>query len=347
MKPLPLWFRFVMRVASIVPPLGSALGWRLFWQLGAPASVRDSEREFHDSARVSRDGDIVSYAWGDGSQTVLLVHGWRSRASRFAAIGAALVEQGYTVVSFDARGNGASGGTRTHALEYAEIVRQLGQRYGAFEAIIAHSLGVVAASIAMRRGTRARRLVTIGAPHDFDSVLRTFTTAVGMPPAASRSLKSRINRWARPLGVDVWRELVTELDPTASRPPCSWCTTRATARRRSSRRCSSSRRTPAPSKHSSPTDSVTTGCSATRQSSSASPASSRRPCARPSAATAPARPRDSPSHSPSPRTGRGRTPENTEPSRCLRRFRSAPRTHPRRGSTATTAAKIRRAAPTR
>lgn len=219
MKPLPLWFRVVMRVASIVPPLGSALGWRLFWQLGAPASVRDSEREFHDSARVSRDGDIVSYAWGDGSQTVLLVHGWRSRASRFAAIGSALVEQGYTVVSFDARGNGASGGTRTHALEYAEIVRQLGQRYGAFEAIIAHSLGAVAASIAMRRGTRARRLVTIGAPHDFDSVLRTFTTAVGMPPAASRSLKSRINRWARPLGVDVWRELVTELDPTAYATP--------------------------------------------------------------------------------------------------------------------------------
>ena len=219
MKPLPAWFRAIVRVLSVIPPLGSAFGWRLFWQLGDPARVRPSEQAFHDSARVSRDGDIVSYAWGDGAQTVLLVHGWRSRASRFSAIGSALVERGYTVVSFDARGNGDSGGTRTHALEYAEIITALGQRYGRFDAIIAHSLGAVAAFIAVRHGVRTRRVVTIGAPHDFDSVFRTFATAIGMPPAATRSLKRRVDRWARPLGVDVRRELVSELDPTAYTTP--------------------------------------------------------------------------------------------------------------------------------
>ncbi len=219
MKPLPAWFRAFVRVISVIPPLGAALGWRLFWQLGEPARVRASEQAFHDSARVTRDGGIVRYEWGDGDKVVLLVHGWRSRASRFAAIGSALVESGYTVVSFDARGNGDSAGTRTHALEYADIVRQLGQRYGVFDAIVAHSLGAVAAFVAVRRGVRARRLVTIGAPHNFDSVIRTFTTAVGMPPAASRSLKRRIDRWARPLGVNVRRELVSELDPTAYATP--------------------------------------------------------------------------------------------------------------------------------
>ena len=219
MKPLPAWFRAIVRVLSVIPPVGSAFGWRLFWQLGSPATVRASEQSFHDSARVSRDGDIVSYAWGSGPQTVLLVHGWRSRASRFAAIGSALVDRGYTVVSFDARGNGESGGTRTHALEYAEQIAALGQRYGQFEAIIAHSLGAVAAFIAVRRGVRTRRIVTVGAPHDFESVIRTFTTAVGMPPAASRSLQRRVDRWARPLGVDVRREFVSELDPTAYTTP--------------------------------------------------------------------------------------------------------------------------------
>jgi len=218
-KPLPAWFRAIVRVLSVIPPLGAAFGWRLFWQLGEPATVRASEQAFHDSARVTREGDIVRYEWGAGEKVVLLVHGWRSRASRFAEIGSALVERGYTVVSFDARGNGDSAGTRTHALEYAEIAAQLGQRYGVFDAIIAHSLGAVAAFVAVRRGTRTRRLVTIGAPHNFDSVIRTFTTAVGMPPAASRSLKRRIDRWARPLGVDVRRELVSELDPTAYTTP--------------------------------------------------------------------------------------------------------------------------------
>ena len=219
MKPLPAWFRAIVRVLSVIPPLGAAFGWRLFWQLGSPAAVRAAEQAFHDSARVSRDGDIVSYAWGDGAHTVLLVHGWRSRASRFAAIGSALVDRGYTVVSFDARGNGSSSGTRTHALEYAEQIAVLGQRYGQFEAIVAHSLGAVATFIAVRRGVRTRRIVTVGAPHDFESVIRTFTTAVGMPREASRALQRRVDRWARPLGVDVRREFVSELDPTAYTTP--------------------------------------------------------------------------------------------------------------------------------
>ena len=219
MKPLPVWFRVLVRVISVIPALGAALGWRLFWQLGEPARVRPSEQAFHDSARVTRDGDIVSYEWGSGEKVVLLVHGWRSRASRFAAIGSRLVELGYTVVSFDARGNGDSAGTRTHALEYADLVAQLGQRYGRVEAIIAHSLGAVAAFVAVRNGVRARRIVTISAPHDFRSVIRTFTTAVGMPPAASRSLARRIDRWARSQGIDVWRELVSELDPTDHATP--------------------------------------------------------------------------------------------------------------------------------
>ena len=219
MKPLPAWFRAFVRVISVIPPLGAAFGWRLFWQLGDPARVRTSEQAFHDSARVTRDGDIVFYEWGSGDRVVLLVHGWRSRASRFAAIGSALVDRGYTVVSFDARGNGDSGGTRTHALEYADLVAHLGQRHGVFDAIVAHSLGAVAAFVAVRRGARTRRLVTIGAPHNFESVIRTFTTAVGMPAAAERSLIRRVDRWARPLGVDVRRELVSELDPTAYATP--------------------------------------------------------------------------------------------------------------------------------
>ena len=218
MKPLPRWFRLFMRVVSVIPALGAAVGWRLFWQLGEPARVRPAEQGFHDSARVSRDGDIVSYVWGSGERVVLLVHGWRSRASRFAAIGQALVERGYTVVSFDARGNGDSGGTRTHALEYAEQIDVLAQRHGRFEAVVAHSLGAVATVIAVRRGVRTKRIVTVGAPYDFRSVIRTFANAVGMPQAARRALQRRVARWARPLGVDVWREFVSELDPTDYTP---------------------------------------------------------------------------------------------------------------------------------
>lgn len=214
MKPLPTWFRLFMRVVSVIPALGSAVGWRLFWQLGAPATVRANERAFHDNARTTRTGDIVTYEWGDGEKVVLLVHGWRSRASRFAAIATSLIARGYTVVSFDARGNGDSGGDRTHAYEYVDEINHLAARYGRFEAIIAHSLGTIATFVAVRGGVRTRRIVAIAGPYDFHSVVRTFTTAVGMPPAAIRSLHRRIGRWARPRHPGIWRELVSELNPT-------------------------------------------------------------------------------------------------------------------------------------
>lgn len=219
MKPLPTWFRAVIRAASLVPPLGTAIAWRLFWMLGTPSAVRPSESEFHASAVVGRLGDVVTYQWGSGERPVLFVHGWRSRASRVVALASALTARGYTVVSFDARGHGDSAGTRTQAFEYADAIRQLGERHGEFEAIVTHSFGTIAAFMAARSGVRTKRIVTIAGPHDFHSVVDTFAAGVGLSPAAKRGLQRRITRWARPLDIDVWRLVVSELDPIDTQTP--------------------------------------------------------------------------------------------------------------------------------
>ncbi len=219
MKPLPSWFRAMIRVASLVPPLGTAIGWRLFWVLGTPSAVRPSEREFHASAQQTRLGDVMTYQWGSGERPVLFVHGWRSRASRSIALSNALVDRGYTVVSFDARGHGDSVGKRTTAMEFADVIRQLGERHGEFEAVITHSFGTIPAFMAARSGVRTKRIVTIAGPHDFQSIVDTFAAGVGLSTAAKRGLQRHIERWARPLKIDVWRHVVAELDPTNTRTP--------------------------------------------------------------------------------------------------------------------------------
>ena len=219
MKPLPSWFRAMIRVASLVPPLGAAIGWRLFWVLGTPSAVRPSKREFHASAQQTRLGDVMTYQWGSGERPVLFVHGWRSRASRSIALSNALVDRGYTVVSFDARGHGDSVGKRTTAMEFAEVIRQLGERHGEFEAVITHSFGTIPAFMAARSGVRTKRIVTIAGPHDFQSIVDTFAAGIGLSTAAKRGLQRHIERWARPLKIDVWRHVVAELDPTNTRTP--------------------------------------------------------------------------------------------------------------------------------
>lgn len=219
MRILPQWFRVLVRVVSSVPALGSAFVWRLFWRLGPGVSVRASERPFHEAARRFDLDGAVAYEWGTGDKTVLLVHGWQSRASRFAALGSALVERGYTVVAFDAPGNGDTPGKRTHAFEYAHAIGGLGARYGAFEAIVAHSFGALATFIAVRAGARTKRIVTVAGVHDFASIVRDFGRTVGLGAGGVRRLHREVEKWAHARGVDPWRDVVSELEPTDYHTP--------------------------------------------------------------------------------------------------------------------------------
>lgn len=216
MKPLPTWFRTLVRIASIIPPLGTAIAWRLFWQLGTPVSVRPSELATHGRARVGSidvDGDrVATYVWGSGERVVLLVHGWRSRASRFAVLVDELVERGFTVVGFDAPGNGDSGGTRMDALQVTGIVQRLATQYGPLEAMVGHSFGGMPAFMARRAGVDVARLVTIASAHNFSAVIAMFARGIGLP--STRGLHRRSEAWGRARGIDIWRTALSELEPT-------------------------------------------------------------------------------------------------------------------------------------
>ncbi|MBV6700622.1 alpha/beta hydrolase [Kitasatospora aureofaciens] len=160
------------------------------------SALRPDEREIHRQAAVDEltvNGKRVQvYRWGDGARPVLLMHGWRSRASRFAGYVLRLRALGLTPVAFDAPGHGASGGRATTVLEYREIARQLQLRYGNFEAIVAHSLGVLGAFLALREGVRAERLVSLAGVSEFTYLPRAFCAGLGLNAAVERDLRHRI-----------------------------------------------------------------------------------------------------------------------------------------------------------
>ena len=80
--------------------------------------MREPERAIHDLARTSsitvNDKRVAVYAWGDGGRPVLLVHGWQSRAARFASFVRPLIDRGFSPISFDAPANGDSTGVNHH-----------------------------------------------------------------------------------------------------------------------------------------------------------------------------------------------------------------------------------------
>ncbi|MFD3399619.1 alpha/beta hydrolase [Kribbella sp. NPDC058693] len=181
-------------IGAVSPRLGGRLAFGLWRRPLARGQVRDSERQVHDAARVEDLDDVLTYAWGDGKRPVLLVHGWRSRASRYAGFITRLLELGYSPVSYDAPGHGDSPGPIVSILGHQRIIQQLEERHGPFEGVIAHSLGVPFALYAVREGVAARRMVTISGVADFGYLADTFCAALGLGPKINKHLRRSIER---------------------------------------------------------------------------------------------------------------------------------------------------------
>jgi len=210
-------------LGTIAPPIGADVGWRLWRNLGTPAAVRPADAEVHARAEhgvLDAAGQrIATYRWGSGPEVVLLVHGWRSRASRFASLVEALESPTRTIVAFDAPGNGDSTGDFTTFLDYAEIIRLLSARHDGFAAIVAHSFGVLSTFVAVREGAATDRIVGISGMYNADQLVDEFIRLSGLPPRTKRGFRSLIERRTFPGIPDVWRRAVAELDPTDTKTP--------------------------------------------------------------------------------------------------------------------------------
>ena len=215
--------RTMQTLSRVAPPLAAEIAYRQFVALGTPERVHPRDAVTHARARVGlldlNGRPVATYAWGTGPETVLLVHGWRSRGSRWATLIAALESPERTVVAFDAPGNGDSPGDRTTVLDYAAIVRLLAARHGNVQAIVGHSFGVLASFLAVREGVAAARLVGISGMAGATQLLDTFSAQAGLTERAKHGLGERFQRRVFPHEPDVWHRFVAELDPTENRIP--------------------------------------------------------------------------------------------------------------------------------
>ena len=204
-------------IGFIAPPVAAEIAYAAWRSLGTPESVHPLDRRLHDEASkgtITVNGHQVrTYAWGDGPRFILLVHGWRSRASRFSTLVERLRSPEHTIVAFEAPGNGDSPGRGTTILDYTAAIRQLVANHGTPEAIIGHSFGALSAFLAVRESVPTRRLVAIAGMADANGLVEQFSRAIGIGPRAERGLRRRIERRVFPQIVNPWRRFIAEIDP--------------------------------------------------------------------------------------------------------------------------------------
>ena len=100
-------------VSRLAPHLAARLAERIF-RTPIPTRLPARERVWAGGAEKteisSSVGRVPIWVWGDGSSTILLVHGWSGRGLQLGAFVEPLLEQGYRVATFDAPAHGEAPG---------------------------------------------------------------------------------------------------------------------------------------------------------------------------------------------------------------------------------------------
>ncbi len=191
--------RILFGILSLIAPrLAARWAYKMFFTpKGLPRP--DSEMPQYESANHSSmafNGKTVAlYTWGDGAETILLLHGWASRGTRMGHLAESLVERGYKVIAFDMPAHGDSEGKTTNLFEISELTAQICDKYGPVNSIIVHSFGGMALCNAVHRyNLNVNRAVLVASPFTMKYIIESFAVIMNITQKVSDMMVERIRR---------------------------------------------------------------------------------------------------------------------------------------------------------
>ncbi len=135
-----------------------------------------------------------AWTWGGSGPWVLLVHGWEGRGAQLGSFVRPFRQAGLSVVAFDARGHGDSPGHQATLLDWLEPISELRRSLGEPAAVVAHSFGCPAVTLALRHGLEPGALVYIAPPDALDLGTYSFSTLLGLGEPGLAALRERLQR---------------------------------------------------------------------------------------------------------------------------------------------------------
>lgn len=138
--------------------------------------------------------EIVIYELGNSPKKVLLVHGWSGRGTQLFKIAEGLVDNGYSVVSFDAPSHGKSSGSSSIMLEFIQSIKEIDLKFGPFEAAIGHSLGGMSLFNAVKDGFKVNHLVTIGSGDVVKDIIDEFIAKIHLKKSTGLLLSKHFEK---------------------------------------------------------------------------------------------------------------------------------------------------------
>lgn len=159
--------------------------------------LKDKHLEFLNTAVKEilyyDDLHIATYHWNGEKQTILLVHGWESNSARWKRKIKYFISEGFNIIALDAPAHGGSGSKVFNALLYSEFINVVVKKYHP-EIIIGHSVGGMSSVFFQQKyqNQNITKIVLLGAPSEFEDVLKRYVEMLGYNKKIEKQLKTVI-----------------------------------------------------------------------------------------------------------------------------------------------------------
>jgi pimeloyl-ACP methyl ester carboxylesterase len=191
-------------IGLVSPQKAAAMAFDLFSTPRKPGIKKNIPAVFHRGSPVSVDVNgttVRGFEWKNAdpkAQKVLVVHGFSSYSYKFDSYVLALKKAGFTVLAFDAPGHGLSEGRKINALIYRDTILAIEQSFGPLYAVIAHSLGGLAAALAFEQLPDAakRKLVLIAPATETRTAIDQFFRIIPVAPKVVAAFEAHIEQLA-------------------------------------------------------------------------------------------------------------------------------------------------------
>lgn len=212
---LKLMRSFFSTLAKVSPAWAHKIAVKFFFspRRGKPsADIRPLKRSAHTFYVKVNGKKVTVRSWGNGP-AVLMVHGWEGYGLQFRGFIDPLLENGYRVLTFDAPAHGDSGGNQSNLPEFAETILRIEKTVGHIEAVIAHSFGCAATTLALEEGLKVNAVCLISGPATIDYIIEEYATIFNLPETVTGRLKQTIR--------SLFGKPTTAFAPTAIAPRLS------------------------------------------------------------------------------------------------------------------------------
>lgn len=138
--------------------------------------------------------EIQLYQYGKSERKVLLVHGWSGRGTQLVKIADALLQNGFSTISFDAPAHGKSGSKTTLMPEFIASILEIDKQFGPFEFAVGHSLGGMSILNAIKQGLVVKKAVIIGSGDIIQDIIDAFVSKLELKPGIATMMKNHFEK---------------------------------------------------------------------------------------------------------------------------------------------------------